>query len=445
MPCNCAAGKCTSCACAKAGAFCTHACHGGASNCHCLNFAEAVQAKKLGLPAIRKTLASNGLDVMGTKDELVRRLADHLVSVKAATGSGAGAAAASSSAGAGGGGGGAGGAARLIQAIIDRSEAGSTNAALLSLSGIDVDANSSTADMRKAYRKLSVKVHPDKNGNSAESKQAFQAVVSAYEQLSRPEAAEEEGGKTAKERKKPTRVVRGNGGCHKTKIACPRCSMEWGKAELGLEDAAYNFLLMGLKEYVCGRCACAFGCMTAQHRCPHCRGDFEYHPQDYHRKIRCGKASCTREFGFWQFSVAERRENEVRKEVKLLSEERMKRRESQARRAARMQKRNGGDAGGESGASKEEQLFVMGLLDSCPRCGGNPSATTTEAAQEHLRNCNDQAMIAKHTAAKAREKARHAASSRGQAAQDDAVRLSISPPSSLLCLPSPPYVRTVAN
>ena len=95
MPCSCANGKCTTCACARDGTFCTAACHGGAANCSCVNFAEAFEAKKLGLPAIRKTLASNGLDVMGTKDELVRRLADHLVLLKATTGAGAGVAAAS--------------------------------------------------------------------------------------------------------------------------------------------------------------------------------------------------------------------------------------------------------------------------------------------------------------------------------------------------------------
>lgn len=169
-----------------------------------------------------------------------------------------------------------------------------------------------------------------------------QAVVLAFEELSRPPEAEE-GAK--KPRQKPTRVVRGNEGCFKTKVSCPRCRMEWGKAELGLEDGACelspfrkptcprrcswwscmcapadNFLMMGLKEYVCGRCACAFGCMTAEHACPHCRSEFEYHPQDYHRKINCGGkgkgSKCTKPFGFFQFKVAERREAEVRKEVR---------------------------------------------------------------------------------------------------------------------------------
>ena len=45
MPCGCKAGKCTSCTCAKAGVFCTAACHGGTDNCQCLNFAEGVQGE----------------------------------------------------------------------------------------------------------------------------------------------------------------------------------------------------------------------------------------------------------------------------------------------------------------------------------------------------------------------------------------------------------------
>ena len=84
MPCPCKAGECSNCKCAKAGVECGPQCHGGGgldANCRCLNFAEAKQAKALPLKTVRKTLAQNGLDVMGNKNELVRRLADHLRSV----------------------------------------------------------------------------------------------------------------------------------------------------------------------------------------------------------------------------------------------------------------------------------------------------------------------------------------------------------------------------
>ena len=313
MPkCNCKAGACKTCACAKAKVDCGPQCHGGTGlpgNCGCLNFAEAHQAKALGVSAVRKTLAQNGMDCMGNKDELVRRLADHLRSVKASSASAASDGAAAS--------GGGGGGARLIQAIIEKADAGEDDAAILSLSGVEVSSSSGTSDMRKAYLKLSLKIHPDKNGSSPDSKNAFQILVSSYEALSNPEAAEAAKNGPKKPREKAKQVVRSNAGCHNTKVNCPRCHMEWGRAELGLETAAYNLLMMGLKEYVCGRCACSFGCMTAGHKCPHCRKAFDYSPQDYHRKIVCGNSGCTREFGFMQFKLAQRREDEVRKEVKV--------------------------------------------------------------------------------------------------------------------------------
>jgi hypothetical protein len=50
----------------------------------------------------------------------------------------------------------------------------------------------------------------------------------------------------------------------------------------------------------------SFGCMTAAHKCPHCRKAFDYDPNDYHRKITCGGDKCKREFGFMQVRVAGR-------------------------------------------------------------------------------------------------------------------------------------------
>ena len=67
MPCGCAQGKCTTCACAKAQTPCTEACHGGGKNSCCINFAEAIQTKQMKVGVVRKTLAAAGLDVMGTK------------------------------------------------------------------------------------------------------------------------------------------------------------------------------------------------------------------------------------------------------------------------------------------------------------------------------------------------------------------------------------------
>ncbi len=64
-------------------------------------------------------------------------------------------------------------------------------AAMLSLSGIEVTAESSVAAMRKAYLKLTLQVHPDKHNGSADANSAFQALVNAFDQLSRPPFIEE--------------------------------------------------------------------------------------------------------------------------------------------------------------------------------------------------------------------------------------------------------------
>ena len=126
------------------------------------------------------------------------------------------------------------------------------------------------------------------------------------------------------------------------------------------------------------------------------------------------------EQGFKQFKLAAWREEEVRKEVKALQEARLKKREGQARRAARSSARSGP---AESGTrSQEEQLFVLGLLDDCPRCGGRPQADTAEAAAAHLSQCNDSKAIAAHTAAREAAEKRRQGAARGQAsALDQAV------------------------
>lgn len=48
---------------------------------------------------------------------------------------------------------------------------------------IGVRKESSQEDIKKAYRKLSLKHHPDRNGNSDESKKMFQSISQAYIKL----------------------------------------------------------------------------------------------------------------------------------------------------------------------------------------------------------------------------------------------------------------------
>lgn len=48
---------------------------------------------------------------------------------------------------------------------------------------IGVQKDSSQEDIKKAYRKLSLKHHPDRNGNSEDSKKMFQSISHAYTKL----------------------------------------------------------------------------------------------------------------------------------------------------------------------------------------------------------------------------------------------------------------------
>jgi len=142
--------------------------------------------------------------------------------------------------------------------------------------------------MRKAYLKISLLIHPDKLGRSFEqATKAFQALVRAFERLSTPDALgtdeENEGSEKkngARSNKKSLKIARSNEGCFRTRVCCPRCKQPWSEGTLdGNPDYFYNFMMMGLKQYTCSTCLFEFGCITAIHRCPFCKGQFEYSPQ----------------------------------------------------------------------------------------------------------------------------------------------------------------------
>ena len=390
---------------------------------------------------------------MGTKDELVRRMVAHLASINDLTisddedgedsaGKPKHATATAPTPG-----------TLLISAIM--ANKGYDAAALLSLGGSVINPTSSPKEAKRAYLKICRKVHPDKNRGNPDAKAAFQLLVEALEQHSNPDGPEDSDARHARKRAKPSRVERSNKGCFKTKVSCPRCFMEWGKAEAGLEKGAYNFLMMGIKQYVCGRCAMRFGCVTALHTCPLCRGPYlGYDPSDYHRQVNCGcgahkQSRCVTAgatFGFHYASVSVRREEEVRKEAKREAEARLKRRNAAKRRDARasghanrtrtdFSSSSGSSGGGRGGTaalslSPQEQLFCEGLVDTCPRCGGDGGIRTSaglktrrELAEAHLAGCTDAAAHGAHAKRVTAARAKRERKLEGEEAQGEAAAL----------------------
>src|SRR5690554_1213072 len=49
---------------------------------------------------------------------------------------------------------------------------------------LGVDKSATTSDIKKAYRKLALKFHPDKNPDNAEAEEKFKEAAEAYEVLS---------------------------------------------------------------------------------------------------------------------------------------------------------------------------------------------------------------------------------------------------------------------
>eukprot|EP00116_Pleurobrachia_bachei_P003102 sb/3463364/ len=414
-PCRCDSKPCASgCPCFKTKIMCTDNCHRKVpwENVPCLNTDVGLKVKGLKPAEIRKALCDAGLSPVGDKGELQKRLAIHFT--KTAESSTSGSVGEKDS----GGQPAADNREDLMNAILENE---GDFAFVLSLSGKIVKATSGKAELRKAYFLLSSKVHPDKNANSVTSKKAFQVVLEAFERLANPEKFDEddqdddEAG--TRKRRKTERFTRDNKGCRVTTICCPRCGDRWETNSQGLEEAAYNFLMQGIKQYICGGCFLKFGCMTAKHSCPHCRKSFEYDPDDYHRKITCGNGKCEKEFGFWMFKVSEKREREVRQEVKEENEAIARKRAQQRRRGARAEKRVGNVSNEDR---VKEQLFALLLLDTCPRCGWEiERGLKSDDAKEHLAGCNDAKAHSVYKAKQAKERASKDAKTKAVETQEE--------------------------
>lgn len=271
---------------------------------------------------------------------------------------------------------------------------------ILCLTGSKITSTSSTAQMRKAYLKMSVIIHPDKLKDFDKSTIAFQALVTAFERLSQPELYEEKQSTTKASSKKT--IMRSNKGCFRTRIGCPRCHSAWGLPLSGLPDYCYNIFMQGLKTYCCSECLFEFGCLTADHKCPTCSQTFQYDPNDYHRHVSCGNENCHKTFGFYTYNMSTRAEKTLREEITDDQLKKMKKREQLQARAARGKRKNIAQNADEN-LIFQEKLFLHKLIDECPRCGEIPEDVDLESLRLHLKECTDKKKHSIHRKKKVQE------------------------------------------
>ena len=301
----------------------------------------------------------------------------------------------------------------IAKQVLQLGEGGQVEA-VLSVLGEAITRATPFAKQKRAYLQLARLIHPDKLGGKYDgATRAFQELVRAFDTLTAPEVVEDDApaAPTAKT------LARSNENCVRTRVFCPRCRAEWGTADSGLQPYDYTIFMQGLKTYCCALCLCDFGCMSAIHKCPICTKDFEYTTHDYHRQVSCGNARCTRTFGFHLYFIQPRVEAQLRADIRVEQEAKMKAREAAAARLARAQ-RKAPQASESEKRAQAERLFVLGLLDCCPRCGAEMAAGSNdeESRGAHLKACVD----AKAHAAHAKAEAAAAAVAGAKAARRDA-------------------------
>lgn len=176
-------------------------------------------------------------------------------------------------------------------------------------------------------------------------------------------------------------------------------------------------MMEGLKSFNCSTCLLKFGCLTAIHLCPFCKGMFEYFPDQYHQKITCGNPCCDRRFGFSMFHASERALTNARQQIRADFEMECRHREQKEERIKRLARRLG-----TLDKDHDEKCFVHGLRDTCPRCGLDLSqACGDDRAQlRHLRNCTDKSAHRAHQERETRKATTKATAEKKATAQHNA-------------------------
>eukprot|EP00978_Attheya_sp_CCMP212_P030713 scaffold114029_cov39-Attheya_sp.AAC.1 len=229
---------------------------------------------KLTAAQLRKAAARVGVSPIGTSDEMIGGLVEYLTKEKRKNGGGDDDAASASASdptasscksnatkvkG-----------PALAEAVLSLADAAIISPIrILQLSDPALQPTSPTADLRKAYLKISLHIHPDRIGREfKEATKAFQILVTAYETLTSPDYIPSDESATKKGKKKAAQISRSNEGCFRTLVYCPRCSARWGDKVEGNPEWSYNIMMQGLQSFHCATCLLKFGCMSAQHRCP---------------------------------------------------------------------------------------------------------------------------------------------------------------------------------
>mmetsp|Transcript_390 Transcript_390/g.749 ORF Transcript_390/g.749 Transcript_390/m.749 type:complete len:616 (+) Transcript_390:121-1968(+) len=380
--------------------------------------ADGVIPTTLKAAQLRKAAARVGVSPIGTPDEMLGGLVDYLTkeqrsstgdaaSSSSASASDPNAASSSSSQPKG---------PALAEAVLSLADAAAISPIrILQLSDPSLQPTSPTAQLRKAYLKISLHIHPDRIGSIfKEATKAFQVLVTAYETLTSPDYIPSDEPTTKKGKKKTQQISRSNEGCHSTKIHCPRCNARWGDKVEGNPEWSYNVMMQGLKSFHCSTCLLKFGCMSARHQCPHCRKPFSYSPGDYHRKITCSSSRCQKPFGFHLYHMSDLALRNLREEILQTRDETAKKMVGLKRRSKRAAR----------GQEEEMDLraFAAGLAEECPKCGIDFAELRLEGitAETHLMNCTDEKSHQKQQAKKEAQRKKVDAKEEERALQNDA-------------------------